>query len=625
MLSAHCVYGQTTSRDSSNFSQSDYQQNKLDNLFNKQLNTYILNTTFVYSSRSNNFFWGLNENYTSTINKTSFNNVKDEQYLSFIADYRISQFLQPGFLLKHSIYSDDRKIDINQASYLDAILYAKLYPLNRIQITPYFGYSDNQQASENNKGTIYGIEGKINKLQLSDINIFTNAKFENEDINPRKNQLRFINLNLENEFDEGLKNNISVYYTSSRRDFYFEPDTTTAAFFKINNNIQTRTESNYYLQERIFYYAPQSNIGFDVSGKVSWRDVDKSTRYIYVNNAAPSTFDSKINEFRLDFNSSFDYRNEFMSSNIRLVYTEQEEKHIAKRITGVNNIFYDERNELEKELNNKAKQSTITLTNNFFISDKDEISFSLFHRKLVYDTPSENNYDDRDELLTMLRIYYVRKISPFFDFFVNLEGNFNKIVYIFAERSSNNNVKRVLKFASGGYYMGKNFATSNSVEVSANYVVYDFEDLNPTYQSYSFRQFQYRDSTGINFDKNVSCVINGYVKLSEQGDFNWTDFASKPQRFLKEIYTEPKIFYQLNNIKFGIGMRYFELSTFTYTAGKNKKLETKYRSIAPLSEITYIIIPKLNIKVNCWYEFIRNEKNNLRNQTYMNVDLHWKF
>ncbi|MFH0736534.1 MAG: hypothetical protein V1773_18075 [bacterium] len=625
LLSAQSFVGQIIPRDSSNFSQSVYQQNSLNNLFNKQLNTYILNTDLIFSSRSNNLFWGIKENYSSTINITSFNNVKDEQYFSFITDYRISQLLQPGILIKHSIYSDDRKIDINQASNLNAILYTKIYPINKIQITPYFGYSDNQQVSENNQGLIYGIEGNVNRLKISDINLFSNAKFENEDISPRKNQLRFINFNLENEFDEGLKNNISVYYTSLRRDFYFEPDTVTAAFFKINNNIQTRTESNYYLQERIFYYAPQSNIGFDISGKVSWRDIDKSTRYIYVNNAAPSTFDSKINEFRLDFNASLEYRNDFMSSNIRLVYSEQEEKHIAKRINGVSNIFYDERNDLEKQLNNKAKQSTITITNNFSISEKDELSISLFHRKLVYDTPSEKNFDDRDELLTMLRVYYLRSISPFFDFFVNLEGNFNKIVYLFAERSSNNNVKRVIKLASGGYYSGKYFASSNSVEVSANYVVYDFEDLNPTYQSYAFRQFQYRDSTGINLDKNISCVVNGYIKLSEQGDFNWADFSGKPQRFLKEIFTEPKIFYKIKNAKFGIGLRYFELSTYTYTSATNKKLETKYRSIAPLSEITYIIVPKLNIKVNCWYEYIRNEKNNMRTQTYMNIDLQWKF
>ena len=71
----------------------------------------------------------------------------------------------------------------------------------------------------------------------------------------------------------------------------------------------------------------------------------------------------------------------------------------------------------------------------------------------------------------------------------------NHIVYIYAEESANNNINRILRLSTGGTYSGANVSSTNSFEVSANYTVYDFEDLVPNYQSYSFRQFTAMDSS----------------------------------------------------------------------------------------------------------------------------------
>ena len=127
----------------------------------------------------------------------------------------------------------------------------------------------------------------------------------------------------------------------------------------------------------------------------------------------------------------------------------------------------------------------------------------LFHRKLKYDTQSDENFDDRDELLSILRLYYVKGITPFFDLFFNLEGSLNKTVYLFAERSSNNNTRRVIKFSGGGDYKIGILRSKNEAIVSANYTVYDFEELNPNLSSFSFRQLYLKDSTQVKLSKNV--------------------------------------------------------------------------------------------------------------------------
>ncbi len=616
--------GQFFIKDSSNFSRSDFRQNKLSNNFLKQLNTYSLNTNLIYSINAGNYFVGIKENYISTINKSTYTNIKDENNLLLYGDYRISQLIQPGILLKHAIYSDDRKIDINQASLTNLIVFSKIMPTNKIQLTPYVGYSNNYQLSEKDNGVIYGIDGNINKINLNDIELNFNGKFENEKIDPRENNLRIANLELNNEISEGLFNSFAGYYSQQNKDFYFEPDSATESFFNISNNIQTRKEINYYIQERMNYYFPNSNINFDLGGRITWRDIDKHTRYILVQNLA-GNLDSEIKEFKLDLFSSFDIRLDEFLVNLKMNYSEQEEKHFSKRIEGIGDYFFQERNELEKLLNNKAKQTTLTLNGIYNLSPKDFISISLFHRKLVYDTPSEENFDDRDELLTMAKVNYLRKLTPFFNAFINLEININKIVYIFAERSANNNIKRIFKFSAGGMYDVKRLISTNSAEVSSNYIVYDFEELNPNYKSYSFRQFVFRDSTIIKISSLIDFFTSGHLKLSEQGEFNWKDFSGKPLRYLVEVYAEPLFYYKIKNTKFGIGFRYFELSTYNVINGKNKNLDTRYRSIAPLSQIITDINNRLYLEINCRYEFIRNEKNKLTNQTYFYLDLHWKF
>ncbi len=256
-------------------------------------------------------------------------------------------------------------------------------------------------------------------------------------------------------------------------------------------------------------------------------------------------------------------------------------------------------------------------------SGSDKLYFSLFQNKLSYDTPSPENFDDRDELLSIVRLKYIKTLSPFFSVFINTEGTYNHIVYIFSERSSNNNVNRIVKLSSGGIYSGKYFTSSNSFEVSANYTVYDFEDLTPNYRSFSFRQFTAMDSSRIRISRRIDFVHYGYLKLSEQGDLKWTSFSTHPTRFLQEIYSEPKFVLTHNNLSFSLGMRIYSLNTYNYQ-GISKVLDTRYLSLAPLTEIS-IDINKLTFGLLGWYEFISAEDASNKQQANLTMTMNWNF
>jgi hypothetical protein len=449
-------------------------------------------------------------------------------------------------------------------------------------------------------------------------------KFRNEDILPRKNLLRYFNLAITNPFNPAVTNTLSGRYSSTRKDFYFPADSITSAEFDITNNIESRTETIFLAEDRLRYNDFIENVDLEILGGANWRTINRDKRYQSTELQSPTVLDTKIEELILSLESVLFYRSTFFDLTINLNLAERDEKHLTIPFPGGDRIFYLQRSELEARKNNNSIRATIALTGNFKLSRTDKFLFSLYHNKLRYDTPSPENDDDRDEILTILRLRYTKDLSPFFQAFVNAETTINPVVYLFASRSSNNNVNRVLRLAAGGHYRGANVSSLNTFEISANYTVYDFEDISSSLRSFSFRQFTATDSSRIKFGRRFAFVITGYIKISENADLNWGEFTVRPTRFINEIFADPKILLVYNRSEFGIGLRYFSLRTYNYE-GLRKIPDTEYVSVGPLIDLIYNVYSSLYLKIDGWYEFITI--NNLPEQERANflMTLNWNF
>ena len=597
--------------------------NRIFTNFDKQLNTYYLNSGFELSGTTDPFSFSIKENFRSTLVKAGSSSIRDEQYFTFRGNYKFNRGLNAGLSVKSNLLSDDRQLAINQTAINHATLFTEIELLQQIYFTPYGGYSINKQVASTDRGAIYGFEGLINDLDFTDFSLRSELKFENEDISPRKNLLRYFNLLVTNPFNPNVVNSFNTKFTQSRKDFYFPADSITSSQFNITNNIEGRTESIYLIQDRLVYNDFLNLFTLEISGRLNWRTIDRDTRYRSLDNQSQNIFDTNIEELRIGAESSLRYRTENIDGALRLNFIERDEKHIAKRLEGVDESFYERRKELESRKNNNSGRATISLFGNIQISNTDRLAVSIYHSKLKYDTPNINNDDDRDELLSIARIRYSKFISPFFEMFANVEGTYSHIVYLFASRSANNNINRVLRFSTGGYYHGAQFSSLNNFEVSANYTVYDYEDVASNLRSISFRQFTATDSTRWNLSKKFALIINGYIKITDRGDLNWDDFAERPTRYLEEIFATPKIGYVMNNALFALGIRYFSLNTFNYDV-KERIPDTKFLTVGPLLEIV-IGSPSLYLKVNSWYEFISVNDVPDRERANLIVEMSWKF
>ena len=594
------------------------------NSFDKQLNTFNLHSLLLMNIQSGGLHFNVNENYNSTYIHTTDASSRDEHVFSATGYYDMSSYYNLGISVNNNIYSDSRQIDINQASMSSLVLYSQINPLEKLSIAPFAGYENNRQIGENDYGAVYGGEGILNNLTASDFILLSQLKFENEDISPRKNTLRYLNFAAVDSFSNDFRNKINFQYFQNRKDFYYKADSITSAQFNIINNIQSRIETINVLEDSLTYNRFLNLFTLDVAGRFTWRTIDRDTHYRTLINQSTSSFDTKINQSKLEFESTTAYNTKDFFGALRFTYSESDEKHIVKDYTGSIKSFFDERSDQESMNNNIAERLTLSFIGGLKLSDSDILNFSLYQNKLRYDTPSLENYDDRDELLSIVRIKYIKELNPFLNLFINLEGTLNHIVYIYAEESSNNNINRILNLSTGSTYTGANVSSTNSFEVSANYTVYDFEDLVPNFQSYSFRQFTAMDSTRIKLDSRVDFVHNGYVKLSEQGNLKWVSFSTNPTRFLQEIYSTPKLVLFYDNSSVSLGLRIYSLNTYSYRE-LVKTLDSKYLSVAPLTELSIILNNSLNLNLLGWYEFVSTSNQENKQQANLTMNVRWNF
>ena len=597
--------------------------NRLFTNFDKQLNTYYLNAGFDYFGSIPRFQFNVNQNFRSTLVKTGTNSIRDEQHLLMSGKYSLINQLKPGLDVKSNILSDDRSFGINQTAVNQASAFSELQIADNLVIKPYGGYSNNKQVGEEDNGPLYGIEGTAKSLYLQDLYLSSKLKFENEDISPRKNTIRLFNLSVNNLFNPYVENLVGSGYNQSRKDFYFVADSITSSQFNVTNNIESRTESIYFILDKLNYNRFLDIFSLEIFGRLNWRDIDRDTRYRSTDVQSGSIFDTDIEELSIALESSVYYKIESIDAAIRLNYLERDEKHVTKRFAGIDESFYEQRSEAESRKNNNSGRIILSLFGNVYLSRFDRLGLSFYHSKLKYDTPNTENDDDRDEILSIIRLRYTRFISPFFEAFVNAEATSSHIVYLFASRSANNYRNRVLRLATGGHYRGAVISSKNNFEVSANYTVYDFEDLTSSLRSISFRQFTATDSTQWKLTNKFSFLLNAYVTLTDQGDLNWDEFAERPTRYLREILLDPKFGLTFDAVFLAIGIRYFSLETFNYQ-GLTRIPDTDFSSIGPLTEII-IGSASLHLRLLGWYEFISANDVPDTERTNLLAEVNWKF
>lgn len=580
------------------------------NTYNKVLNVHSFNSTINFNRNFGKFDFKLSNRFNSTIIFSSIKNIRDENYLTSQLGYALTNYLKPSFAVESRRINDNRKIGISRFKDFSFKGNLNINPYSSINISPFLGYKTEEQFERLETGNTLGIESSLDEKYL--VSKFNGRlKIQNDNLTIRKNKYINSELLIENLLSDYLISQSRLYFNRISRDYFTSIDSNSARIFNTDFNIENRDDNILDLTQR-FDLINITNFDLNITGNFYYRTVDKNIRYKNLNEPTKNIFDSKVAEFRLNLQTETHFLIGSFRNSLKINYSERSEKHSVKRIQSIPDYLYYQRLDEELQKNNFSTRFIFSLQNKLNVFRKDSLFIESSFSKLRYDTPPLENYlnpaliirDDRDELLYIIKIQYLKYFSSRLQSHFSIESFNNHLVYLYKERSSNNNWNRVLRLTTFTQYSAPEFSTKNQFEVLANYTIYDFEDLFQGSQSFAFRQFIFYDSTKFYFSSKNFFDIIFNLRLSEQGTLNWKRFSSLPGRLLNEQFGEFKVGHLLSEKNFiSGGIRYTSLTEFNYK-GKERNIVNEIKSIGPLIEIFLFYRKDFYLTLKSWIEYI---------------------
>lgn len=115
---------------------------------------------------------------------------------------------------------------------------------------------------------------------------------------------------------------------------------------------------------------------------------------------------------------------------------------------------------------------------------RQSLELAVANQYLQYDTPSESNFDDRDELSWSGVGKWVGQWNKALQTSLELQGNYRHYAFLFSEKSQDNYIQRSLRMDYGFKWMpGKAWRLEGQQSIYVTYNVKDFEDFNKTDRS----------------------------------------------------------------------------------------------------------------------------------------------
>ncbi len=498
------------------------------------------------------------------------------------------------------IYSDRKAVGLSTASINSVQGGFDYSPLSWFTVSPLAGHRWDNQIDVRDRGLSYNISARTRNVDIDGYQIAGSAQFARDMLDPRVLERHFARFGAQKNFLGITRDSLEAGFSRTRREFY------TSA----SGALESRSENIFSFVNLLDYeFDPSLITSFFVS--VYNRNLNKDYRPVLDNARAPAQYNTGIEEFRLDVFLQGVYRAEDgIAGSLRLSHSERTERHFARsatsgfvRDTSITPLTERQAQEQEQTKDNLARRTSLAGTLEWPVSYSDTIVVSGATSILRYDTPSEMNVEDRDELLVAVSLSSAHQLSQYLHVSFTLDGNLNHIVYLFGERSANNNINRVLRFSPRALYRPFSFlSTMNRFEVLANYTVYDFEELAGDVRSFSYRQFAWIDSTSIELSRTIGLDFFLFLKLYDRGQLNWSDFKERRENsFADKTYAMQVRYMPEPGILFALGMRYFSQTRYAYS-GEARTLDSFLRSVGPTCLILWRVSPYSEIGIRGWYE-----------------------
>ena len=582
--------------------------------FNKYINLYQLQVYGKYTTQTNFGEISINQQYNGNYLKLADMSLRDDQ--NWNLNYRlplwdnISVIAMQNFIL----VSDSRNIGINQLSRLNGLVGLGFSNDENYSFAALAGLEGNKLLGINSQGGVYAIKGSWNNFVMD--NVATSGNFSANWLKLNLDRLDrdlIANIRIIGRFsDDGilqtdlnyrfLQNNLLAVATKTD----FVPIETRQENF-INPKLLIDYKIDHSLSLFLDFNLNKNNILRQF--KNSWEEFD----YSY--------FRRNIDQMDLTINSGLNWEWSFLTHFLSFGFWSRNESNTLelsdKSYKGDLLKYQNIENQRDYRTNklNLLNQSTIKLFKNTNI----HLNYNVY--LLQYDTPSKQNFDDRDEFSSILRTLAIHRFSDYTTLEVLFENIANHLVYLSSQRSIMNNWNKIYRLSPKIRYQNDVVRINPQFEVLANYTIYDFESKSSATKSISLRNISYRDSITIDFTNQIQSRTQLKYQISERSLLNWQEFSEYPQIRLNEFFIKSLLIRKYDYGEIGIGINLFD---YLQTKVQENTIDYDITSVSPEVLIIYHWQDWL-LKFSGWYEFQYHNKVKINEIANINLSINLFF
>ena len=455
----------------------------------------------------------IGESFNSSLIRLSRNDRKwkDDQQLNLNLFLPYSKIWGVNFAASANKFSDRLSGIVSDIKTNWSTIGFRLQPRSKIELRSSIGYKYDDRQARIDRGITHNVHFKADSLIIKNYEnqFFFLSRGDNYSI--RKNTDFELKYQVRKYFQQDAFDSLYVFWTKQRRDNY---DISNSDGF----NIESLAQENRGFHHFLIYGSPigiqfrfRTLLNSRVTGVDRYNqdniDESRSKKDFHSENEIGMLL--QRNYMALNFSLSYetdDQKNEIPDS--------LKAKRFSKRFYYISPDF-------------KSSRLTVSARSNFYLFRSDTLQLSSSISRYRYDTP-ENNVDDRDEFRWNFMVAEIHNFSPYLKLISNGSVTLNHLVYIYGERSANNNWMRIFRlFPQLVYRPNNKFSITHDLEVYANYVDYDFEfgTSSTDLKSYVFRRFSFTQEIITRMTKRTSIFFSAKIELEENGKLDWDQWT----------------------------------------------------------------------------------------------------
>lgn len=590
--------------------------------FERNVNTYLWDLGGTYRLEENGWRIDADERFLRTLIRIDRNTIKDEQSFRLNTARRLTDGFAVTASFSSFIFSDNRALALNDLSTNKAVAGVEWDALPVLEIQPMAGVSFDNQQGILDRGFMYSGRARLHDLLLGRTAVQAELYSSAEYIDPRFQAEHRGSADFLATVGDNSINHTQLLVRQVRREFYLPFDSLFETRTGMENQIESREERIVTLSNTLQYRILRP-LELHATVDLTQRDIARARQRHDPQSDNPF-FDTDISEFHLNGNMRLQYDNSRGTQGmIRLELNERDENHTINPFEGASPVSIARQEMLEEQKNNSIQQTQLSFDISQSLGSRDTLSLSASTVKMQYDTPSDENYDDRDELWVLAGLRWIHRFSPRFQAGLSADLNMRHTVFIFAERSANNTWNRVLRLRPfTELRVGSGLVSHNAAEVVANYTVYDFETATLSQRSFSLRQLTISDSTTLHLGGEFWTEISLHLRFYERGELRWTAFTVRPVQFFDERTLSLSMLRIGRAVRASVGFRLFEQRRYGYE-GREKVRSGLLRSYGPTGSLRLRFSPATDIIAEGWYQLTAENDGPRRTTPNLSLRVVW--